>query len=121
MVSLKDEDRIYAEEAIEHYLPRPLYVLSTIINRLDGMTLSDVRRRALTALVLLACDAGNTLWAYPAERPRPKQLSTPGQFREDNLWTMLERGVGLFAGSGSPVPFEAWPKKIPETGGAATF
>ncbi len=121
VVSLKDEDRIYAEEAIEHYLPRPLYVLSTIINRLDGMTLSDVRRRALTALVLLACDAGNTLWAYPAERPRPKQLSTPGQFREDNLWTMLERGVGLFAGSGSPVPFEAWPKKIPETGGVCLY
>lgn len=121
VVSLKDEDRIYAEEAIEHYLPRPLYVLNTIINRLDGMTLTDVRRRALTALVLLACDAGNTLWAYPAERPRPKQLSTPSQFREDNLWTMLERGVGLFAGSGSPVPFEAWPKKIPETGGVCLY
>ena len=121
VISLKDEDRIFAEEAIEHYLPRPLYVLSTIINRLDGMTLSDVRRRALTALILLACDAGNTLWAYPAERPRPKQLSTPSQFREDNLWTMLERGVGLFAGSGSPVPFEAWPKKIPETGGICLY
>ncbi|MBL8062947.1 MAG: hypothetical protein JNK32_08015 [Anaerolineales bacterium] len=121
VLSLKDEDRFYAEEAIEHYMPRPLYILSTIINRLDGLNLSDVRRRALTALVLLAFDAGNTLWAHPAERPRPKQLSTPNQFREDNLWMMLERGVSLFAESGSPVAFEAWPKKIPESGGICIY
>ncbi|MBI3153699.1 MAG: hypothetical protein HYZ21_16335 [Chloroflexi bacterium] len=121
VVSLKDEDRVYAEEAIEHYLPRPLYALSTIINRLDSLSLSEIRRRALTALVLLACDAGNTLWAHPAERPRPKQLSTPNQFRENNVWTMLERGVSLFAGSGSSVPCEAWPKKIPESGGVCIY
>lgn len=121
VISLKDEDRIYAEEAIEHYLPRPLYVLSTIINRLDSLNLSANRRRALNALVLLICDAGNTLWAHPAERPRPKQLSTPSQFREDNLWIMLERGVSLFAESGSPVAIEAWPKKIPESGGICLY
>ncbi|HNC07412.1 MAG TPA: hypothetical protein PLX14_01825 [Anaerolineales bacterium] len=121
VVSLKDEDRAYAEEAIEHYLPRPLYVLGTILNKLEGLNLSPVRRRALTALLLLAFDAGNTLWAHPAERPRPKQLSTPNQFRENNLWTMLERGVGLFAESGSPVVCEAWPKKIPESGGICLY
>ncbi|HRQ25256.1 MAG TPA: hypothetical protein PLF42_17650, partial [Anaerolineales bacterium] len=121
VISLKDEDRIYAEEAIEHYLPRPLYALTTIINRLDSMNLSAERRRALTALILLACDAGNTLWAHPAERPRPKQLSTPNQFREHNVWTMLERGVGLFAGSGSPVVVEAWPRKVPESGGICIY
>ncbi|NJN79886.1 MAG: hypothetical protein HC797_05100 [Anaerolineales bacterium] len=66
----------------------------------------------MTALVLLACDAGNTLWAHPAERKRPKQLSTPNQFREDNVWTMLERGVSLFAESGSPVVCEAYPKRF---------
>ena len=121
VVSLKDEDRFYAEEAIEHYLPRPLYFIGTILNRLDGLTLSPVRKRALTALLLLAFDAGNTLWAHPSERPRPKQLSTPNQFREDNLWSMLERGVGLFAEAGSPVPFEAWPKKIPDSGGIIIY
>ena len=35
VVSLKDEDRYYAEEAIQHYLPRPLYVLTTILNRME--------------------------------------------------------------------------------------
>ena len=121
VVSLKDEDRVYAEEAIEHYLPRPLYALSTIINRLDNLNLSVERKRALTALVLLACDAGNTLWAHPEERKRPKQLSTPNQFREDNVWMMLERGVSLFAESGSPVVCEAYPTKIPEGGGILIY
>ncbi|HNM36601.1 MAG TPA: hypothetical protein PKI33_06045, partial [Anaerolineales bacterium] len=121
VVSLNDEDRVYAEEAIEHYLPRPLYVLGTILNRLDSLDLNESRRRALTALLLLAFDAGNTLWGHPAERPRPKLLNTPSQFRENNLWTMLERGIRLFAESGSPVVVEAWPKKIPETGGICIY
>lgn len=121
VVALNDEDRIYAEEAIAHYLPRPLYALTTIINRLGNLELSKERKRALTALVLLACDAGNTLWSYPEERKRPKQLSTPNQFRENNIWTMLESGVSLFAESGSPVVCEAYPTKIPESGGILIY
>ncbi|MFN8434697.1 MAG: hypothetical protein U0V18_11785 [Anaerolineales bacterium] len=121
VVSLNDEDRVYAEEAIEHYLPRPLYVLGTILNRLNSLDLSESRLRALNALLLLTCDAGNTLWGHPAERPRPKLLNTPSQFRENNLWMMLERGISLFAESGAPVVVEAWPKKIPETGGICIY
>jgi len=121
VVSLKDEDRVYVEEAIQHYLPRPLYVLTTILNRLEGLNLPSERRRALTALILLACDAGNTLWAHPAERPRPKQLSTPNQFREHNVWIMLERSSGLFAETGGKVPCEAWPKRLPESGGICIY
>lgn len=121
VVSLKDEDRFYAEEAIQHYLPRPLYVLTTVLNRVEALNLSLERRRALTALILLACDAGNTLWAHPAERPRPKQLSTPNQFREHNVWMMLERGSGMFAEAGGKVPYEAWPRKLPESGGICIY
>jgi hypothetical protein len=61
VAALKDEDRVYAEEAIEHYLPRPLYFLTTVINRLERLNLSPERQRALSALILVACDAGNTL------------------------------------------------------------
>jgi hypothetical protein len=121
VVALNDEDRFYAEEAIGHYLPRPLYVLTTIVNRLDSLNLSAERKRALTALILVACDAGNTLWAHPAERPRPKQLSTPVQFREHNVWMMLEHGLSLWTETGSTVPCEAWPKKIPESGGILIY
>jgi len=127
VVALNDEDRIYAEEAIQHYLPRPLYVITTVINRLDSLNLSPERKRALTALILVACDAGNTIWAHPAERPRPKQLSTPSQFREHNVWMMLERGLSLWTETGSRVPCEAystgmiWPTKIPESGGILIY
>ena len=53
VAALDDEDRIYAEEAVQHYLPRPLYVLTTIINRLDNLELTAERRRALIALSCL--------------------------------------------------------------------
>ena len=121
VVALNDEDRFYAEEAIQYYLPRPLYVLTTVVNRLDSLNLSPERKRALTALILIACDAGNSIWAHPAERPRPKQLSTPSQFREHNVWMMLERGLSLWTETGSTVPCEAWPTKIPESGGILIY
>jgi hypothetical protein len=95
--------------------------LTTIINRLDNLNLAPERKRALTALILLACDAGNTLWAHPAERPRPKQLSMPNQFREQNVWMALERGLSLWSETGSPVACEAWPTKIPESGGILIY
>jgi hypothetical protein len=121
VVALHNEDRIYVEEAIEHYLPRPLYVLTTIVNRLDSLNLSAERKRALIALLLLACDSGNTLWAHPAERPRPKQLTMPNQFRENNVWMALENGIGLWTETNSPVPCEVWKNKIPESGGILIY
>ncbi len=121
VAAIDDDDRSYAQEAIQHYLPRPLYALTTIINRLDSLNLSPERQRALTALILVACDAGNTLWAYPSERPRPKLLSTPNQFREHNVWMMLESGLSLWAETAAPVPCVAWPKQLPETGGICVY
>src|SRR6266545_4918047 len=121
VTALEDEDRVYAEEAIAHYLPRPLYFLTTIINRLDSLNLNSERRRALNALILVACDAGNTLWDHPSERPRPKQLNIPGQFREHNLWMQLERGLTQWAETGAGVPLETWPGELPEGGGICIF
>jgi len=121
VTALKDEDRVYVEEAIQYYLPRPLYFLTTVINRLDTLNLTPERTRALAGLILLACDAGNTLWAHPSERPRPKQLHIPGQFREDNLWFQLEKGPELWRRTASEVACEAWPGKIPESGGICIY
>ena len=58
VTALKDEDRVYVEEAIQYYLPRPLYFLTTVINRLDTLDLTPERKRALAGLILLACDSG---------------------------------------------------------------
>jgi len=113
VTALEDEDRVYAEEAIAHYLPRPLYFLTTIINRLDSLDLNSERRRALNALILVACDAGNTLWDHPSERPRPKQLNIPSQFREHNLWIQLERGLSQWTETGAGVRLDTWPNELP--------
>jgi len=121
VAALDDEDRIYAEEAISHYLPRPLYFLTTVINRIDGLNLPKERKRALDAMILVACDAGNTLWGHPTERPRPKQLNIPNQYREHNLWMMLEQGSSIWTETGSGVVLEAWPNKIPESGGVCIY
>lgn len=121
VAALDDGDRVYAEEAIQHYLPRPLYVLTTIINRLDSLNLTPERQRALTALILAACDAGNTLWGHPSERPRPKQLNIPNQFREHNIWMMLVHGLDLWAETAASVPCVAWPNKVPESGGICVY
>jgi len=121
---LDDPDREYAEEAIQHYLPRALYALATLINRLDGLQISDERRRALIALILSACDRGNALWPHPTERPRPKQLSTPPQFREGNIWMALEEAISIWAGTGEPVPCLRWSdkgQKLPESGGILLY
>lgn len=121
VAALEDEDRVYAEEAIEHYLPRPLYFLTTVINRLDSLNLTPERRRALNALILVACDAGNTLWDHPTQRRRPKQLNVPNQFREYNLWTQLERGLSRWLVTSSSVPMEPWPNQLSESGGICLF
>ncbi|MBN1452214.1 MAG: hypothetical protein JW963_14460 [Anaerolineales bacterium] len=121
---LDDPDREYAEEAIRHYLPRTIYALGTLINRLDGLQISEERRRALTALILSACDRGNALWPHPTERPRPKQLSTPPQFREGNIWLALEGAISVWAGSGEPVPTLRWGdkgEKLPQSGGILLY
>jgi hypothetical protein len=121
VAALDDEDRVYAEEAIQFYLPRPLYFLTTVINRIDSLNFAPDRKRALNALLLIAFDMGNTLWGYPSERPRPKQLIIPSQFREFNLWTQLENGMSLWKQTASAVACEAWPNKIPETGGICIY
>lgn len=120
---LGDPDREYAEEAIRHYPPRAIYTLATLINRLDSLQISMQRRRALTALILSACDAGNALWPHPTERPRPRQLATPPQYIENNLWLALEDAIGLWAGGQTLLPYAHWPKgrELPESGGLLIY
>lgn len=116
-----DPDRLHAEEALDAYLPRAVYALFAIINRLDGLTVSGEQRRLISALVLSACDRATKLWAHPSGRMRPKQLSAPAQFREYNIWHELERSVELWAHSDSPVPLVAWPAAPPASGGISLF
>lgn len=104
-----DPDREHAEHALAFYLPRAVYALVTIINKLGNIipTVSKEHRRALLALVLVACDEGNMLWPHPVERPRPRQLTIPPRFLEKNLWLALEHAAARW-GSAKPIPMKEW-------------
>jgi hypothetical protein len=120
-----DPDRVHAEEALRLYLPRAVYALGTVINRLDGISTSDERRRCLLALILYALDLCNSLWPHATERPRPRQLSLPATFREHNAWLALEKGIDFwtnFAPSqDAEVAHALWPDEPPENGGLSIY
>jgi hypothetical protein len=122
-----DPDRIHVEEAISAYPPRAVYALFTLINRLDGLPISAMRRRYLQALLVFAYDQSNKLWPHPHIRRRPKALDNiPVRFRENNVWFALERGVEYFGIEQSPlslqsVPLTIWPKQPLETTGICLY
>jgi hypothetical protein len=120
-----DPDRPFAEQAINVYLPRAVYALFTLINKLEGLDLPPIRRKHLTALLLHACEQAHTLWKYPAERERRYQLIIPPRFREQNVWLALEQGLDVWSAEGNPgraapVPIFSWPitseQEIPPAG-----
>ena len=121
VTSLDDPDRHHVEEALSTYLPRALYALFSIINRLEGLSLTTLQRKCLIALCLTACDQANTLWQYPTVRARPKQLTIPTRFREINIWSALEQGIEQWSSSSKPVPLARWPQKPPAEGGICVF
>lgn len=125
VVPLDDPDRHSVEEALAVYLPRAVYVLFTMINRLDGLALTSLQRKHLEALLLSACDQANTLWPYPTGRARPRQLTIPPRFRENNIWLALEeavKGLGLKPGEeAQEIPLAIWPELPPSQGGICLF
>lgn len=116
-----DPDRVHAEEALSVYLPRAVYALFTMINKLDGLNLAHPRRDMLAALLLTACDQANTLWQHPSRRERPRQLTVPPRFRENNIWLALERGVKIWASDQPRLPLTLWPELPPASGGICLF
>ena len=124
-----DPDRVNATEALSVYLPRAIYGLVTMINRLDGLLAlpyqneSDglMRRNCLIALVLSALDIGNNLWSYPSGRARPKQLSASPRFREENLWLAIEGAVKQIASNHDKVSFTRFPEFPIDGGGIILY
>jgi len=121
-VSLQgDSLREAVEEALQTYLIRSIYFLFTLINKIEGLGLSPEKRRLITALALSVCDEANTLWPHPSGRLRPRQLVTPNQFRENNLWLALENAIQDWTFQLGPIPFVHWPFNQIPAGGIGLF
>jgi hypothetical protein len=118
---LHDPDRQHVEDALSVYLPRAIYAIVTIINKLNSIPTTDPNHSLVAALLLLAFDRANTLWLYPKERQRPKQLVIPPQYREHNIWLALESAAELWQSTGPPVPIVRWPELPPDQGGICLY
>lgn len=108
VAGMGDPERENVEEALSVYLPRSVLALFTLINKIDGIDLSRQEQRYLRILLLSACDQANTLWPYPAARARPKQLSVPRRFRENNVWMALEDAVASWNWPEKTCPCYIW-------------
>lgn len=115
------EQRESVQEALKTYLPRPLYVLMTLLNKTEGLDLPPRRKKYLESLLISLCDEANTLWPHPSTRPRPRQLTVPTQFREKNLWLALDEAVQTWATGLPPVNLVYWPDPPPASGGISLF
>lgn len=109
-----DPLRQQVKTALTSYPIRPLIVLQTIINKLDGLEQTPRRRDLLIALILSAADQGNTLWAYPTPRERPRQLTVPPVYQEKNLWKAMEDAIETWQVLPGPIPLEAWTGTPPD-------
>lgn len=110
------EDRETAEAAINIYPVRALQVLFTLINKMEGMHLTEYRRELLEALLLSLLDAGNAIWSWPGERERPRQLSIPTQYVEKNLWLEIDHAIETWSSNTAKVEFTTWPQLLAGNG-----
>ena len=125
VVASTDQDRIHVEQALTVYIPRALYGLITIINKIQGLDISSSDQKYLTALLLHTFDQANALWRVPSQKERRRQLLIPRHFRENNIWLALENGISLWSTNagdpGSSVPLTFWPELPPITGGICIY
>jgi hypothetical protein len=114
------EDRTTVEDALKVYNPRALYVLFTLLNKIEGMYLVNEDRSHLQALMISLLDAGTSLWPSPPTLETSHQLTVPQEYLEKNLWHELEESINLWTQPTAVVECTQWPK-IPSAGGIALF
>ena len=100
--------RSQVNNILNAYPDRSLIILQTIINKLEGLEQTPRRRQLLIALILSAADQGNTLWAHPSPRNRPRQVIVPAVYQERNLWKVMEEAIATWQILPSPIPVSDW-------------
>ncbi len=126
VVSALDPDRIHVEQALSVYIPRALFALVTIINKIEGLEISSLDRKCLLALLLYAFDQATAMWRTPNQKERRRQLTVPHHFRENNIWFALEDGIQRWSTCYPPasvrkIPVTTWPLLPPAAGGICVF
>ncbi len=126
VVASTDQDRIHVEQALSVYIPRALYALITIINKIEGLKISLESQKVLKALLLSTFDQSNAMWKDATQKERRRQLTISRHFREPNIWFLLEQGIdlwnpGTIADNSAEIPVTTWPETPPPTGGICIY
>ena len=116
----RSEDRLAVEDALKVYNARALYVLFTLLNKLEGMLLTPERQMLADALMISLLDAGTSLWSWPGLADRPRQLTLPAVYFEKNLWMELERCMDIWSQPDSTVEITNWPN-LPANSGICLY
>lgn len=120
VTSPADPIRVQVETALTSYLPRTVYALFTVLNKLTGFDLPPEKLADLEILLLQAfyrCSQPLGL-AAPGSRERTSSQDT---FREENVWLAMEDALTVWAGEGRTVPVTVWPESPPANGGICIF
>lgn len=120
VIKENEEDRVAVEEALKAYNPRALYVLFTLLNKIEGMEIDLATRERLQALMITLLDAGTSFWPWPPTPDTPHQLTVPMEYLEKNLWAELENAVNLWTQPAQSVQCTHWPH-LPENAGIILF
>ncbi len=109
LAPLDDWYRRSAAEALDVYPSRSIYALFLILTRLELMKLDPEEKRCADLLMLTVLDEAHMLRGHShSARLRPRSLQPPPEYREVNVWRVLEQAAEDWCRPGPPVPVRKW-------------
>ncbi|MAT43404.1 MAG: hypothetical protein CL609_13790 [Anaerolineaceae bacterium] len=124
------EQRIFSDEdpppqtlqfLKEAYIPRTLASVVTLFNRLDGIQTTEIRKKIIELYIVVAFDYATTLWPHNQFKTRPRQIVTPNEFEEFNLWLKMEEAANQFSLFTDKIPLTFYPEFPPASGGICLY
>lgn len=109
-----------AVDVVDSHLPRPLYVIFSLINRLETLDLDEREKLILNGLLLSVLDNATPLQSLERGGARPLQLVVPNKYRELNLWNSFELAIQSWRGQAKKVRLTCFPE-LPEGAGICLF
>ncbi len=105
-----------ATDVVDLHLARPMYVIFTLINRMESLDLEERERLILNCILLSVLDDATPLQQLERGVQRPRQLAVPPRFREHNLWASFERAIDTWKNLPKKVAFTRYPE-LPQGAG----
>jgi hypothetical protein len=116
-----DYERQSIKSALDCYLPRSIFTLMLLVNRLDRLEVEKEERRLLQAILVGIFDDGNSLWHWPPRDHRHLQLSVPTRTLEKNLLLSLESAYIKWRSPFEQIAVSYYPQMPTTEGGVCLY